>query len=327
MDINGQLTFTDSPLNEKFNEGLSYIQKGDLKKTLEIMEEIFNLSPNYTGVVEAIKSIKFWQNRWSKIFQIKEGYERAQYLLNEWENYNNFILSNKINHTGVIIHLKNFIFKKIIKNLILTYHQSDIPNIEILIQMGEIFLSIDEIQKAIETLEYAKLFRKRDSYLLSLLADAYYRNNNIKLSKLLYREAFLYNPEKIVLSKLTADFISVIMNYIVKNFNYPNNLILQWIPIYGILLNYFNFKRELSIDEINKLKEEIEELENQYHAKHFIDDFSVPKLINRYFWILDYYILQNNNEEYIKIYLDKLKNINSTVYKEYLSIINSKKMN
>lgn len=321
MDLNGQLKFTDSPLNERFEEGLSYIQKGDFKQTLEIMEEIFNMNPHFTHAVDTIKAVKFWQSRWSQVFQVREGSERARYLLNEWEAFQNFAETNKIGQGLLMIHVKNLIFKKIIRNLILTYQQSEVPNLEILVQIGEIFLSIDEIQKSIETFEYARLFRKRDSYLLSLLAEAYYRNNNIKLSKLLFREAFLYNPEKIALSKLTADFLHTIIGYIQQNFNMPGPVLVQWIPVYGVLLNYLNCKRELTAEETAKLKEEAGELEKQYHAKHFTDDDTVPRLINRYFWLLDYYVLQNSNEEYIKIYLDKLKEVDPKIHKEYQHLL------
>ena len=324
MELEGQLTFDDNPLKAKFNEGLSLIQKGKLEESLKIMEELFAINPNFTGVIEVIKVIKFWQNRWARVFNYQEGNDRAKYLLGEWDSFQIFIKNSHIDFQESIIQIKNLIFKKIIKNLITTYQQSDIPNIEILIQIGEIFISIDEYQKALESFEYAKLFRKRDSTLLSLLAEAYFKLNNIKMAKLLFREAFLFNPEKIDLNKISADFIIKIQDYLKENFNFTSEQLIQWIPVYGILLNHFNVKRELNEEDVVKITNEIQDLENQYQTKYNnTNDIILPKLINRLFWLLDYYYLQNQNDEYTKIYLEKLKNLNPDIYVMYQDLINN----
>lgn len=327
MDISGQLTFEDSPLSTHFNEGLSYIQKGNLQKTLEIMEDILSKNSKFTGVIETIKSVKFWQNRWTKAFQFAQGYDRAYYLLNEWENYNKFIISSHINYDKIIISLKNFIFKNIIKNLVYSYQQSDVPNIDVLLQIGEIFLNIEEHKKAIESMEYARLFKKKDPYLLSLLADAYFRADIIDKAKVLFREAFLYNPQKVQISKIKADFIHEIIENIKNEAELSSQLILEWIPVYGVLLNIFNVKREINTDELSRLNMEIQELETEYYSKKFNNNLIIPRIINRYFWLLDYYSLQNINKEYIDIYLNKLKDINKSIYEKYLLLIEANSNN
>ncbi len=322
MDVDGQLTFEDSPLSAKFNEALSFIEKGNFQQTFEIMEKIFEENPDFTGVVDTMKSIKFWQNRWTKVHQFPEGYERAEYLFNEWRSYNQFIVKSKIKYEQIIIYLKNLIFKSIIKNLIFSYHQSDVPNIDILLQIGEIFIGIEEYQKAIESLEYARMFKKKDVYLLSLLATAYYKANRINKAKVLFWEIFLYDPQKIDLSKTDVDFIHQIVENINKELNLSQSLLLEWIPIYGVLSNIFNVKREINQDELARLNQKVQELENEFYMKRFDDKKIIePKLINHYFWLIDYYTLQNKNKDYIKIYLNKLKDINRSIYEKYLNFM------
>ncbi len=324
MDLDGQLTFEESPLSARFNEALTYIQKGNLQQTLEIMEEIFNKNPDFTGVTETIKSIKFWQNRWVKLHQFPQGDERANYLFNEWNNYKKFSDKSNIKYKKILISLKNFIFKNIIKNLIFAYQQSDVPNIDLLLKIGEIFLNIEEYQKAIESFEYARMFKKRDSYLLSLLAAAYFQSGNLDKSKVLFREAFLYDPQKIDISKVNVGFIDQIIEYLNKEKNLSSQFQIEWIPVYGVLLNIFNIKREIDSDELGRLNQEVQELENKLYIKKIYDASVEPKIINRYFWLIDYYTLQNNNKDYIKIYLNKLKDINKTIYKKYLNLTETK---
>ncbi len=321
MDLDGQLTFEDSPLSARFNEALSYIQKGNLQETLNIMEEIFQKNPDFTGVEDTIKSIKFWQNRWIKLHQFPQGNERANYLFTEWSNYNKYSIESNIKYDKTLIYLKNFIFKNIIKNLIFAYQQSDVPNIDILLKIGEIFTNIEEYQKAIESLEYARMFKKKDSFLLSLLADAYFKVNETDKSKALFREAFLYDPQKIDLSRINVNYINQIVEYIRKENNLSAQLQMEWIPVYGVILNIFNIKREINADELSRLNQEVQDFENKFYSKKSYDGNIEPRVINRYFWLIDYYTLQNKNKDYIRIYLDKLKDINKNIYKKYLSLI------
>lgn len=320
MDTSGQLTFDDNPLSSKFNEGLSYIQQGNLQQTLDIMEEIFSTNPNFTGVIETIKSIKFWQNRWPKSFQLPQGQDRANYLLNEWSNYTQYTINSHIDYEKIIIYLKNYIFKNIIKNLIYSYQQSDVPNIDILLQIGEIFLCIEEYDKSIEAFEYARLFKKKDSHLLTLLGEAYYQNKVFDKSKALFREAFLHDPQKVPIHLINVEFISQIIEHIKKIKNYNEKQIREWIPIYGVLLNIFNVKREITAEELSRLNMEIQELENEYNNKKIRDEILLAKIINRYFWLIDYYTLQNKNNDYINIYQNKLKEIDHDIYQKYVHL-------
>lgn len=104
--------------------------------------------------------------------------------------------------------------------------------------------------------------------------------------------------------------------------NLSQSLLLEWIPIYGVLLNIFDVKREINQDELARLNQKAQELENEFYMKQFDDKKIIePRLINHYFWLLDYYTLQNKNKDYIKIYLNKLKDINRNIYEKYLNFM------
>ncbi len=321
MDVSGQLTFEDSPLILKFNKVVTYIRNAEFNKALEIMEEILKINSEFPGLVESIKSIKFWQNRWLKILRTPQGKEQADILLDEWVNYENFSKSFSNQPEKIFIVIKNLIYKKILKNLIYAFQNSEVPNVELLKKIGEIFLEIDENQKAIETLEYARMFRKKDSYLLALLAESYSREGNIQKAKSLFREAFLYNPQEIDLSLIKSELILEIVKTI-KSKGIDEKMLLEWIPVYGAILNIFNIKREISYEELVRLTQEAEELEKEYYNRQFTNEFIEPKLINRYLWLIDYYRLQSPNKEYTKIYLNKLKELNPKIYEQYSTIIN-----
>lgn len=321
MDVSGQLTFEDSPLISKFNSVVTYIRNAEFNKALEIMEEILKINPDFPGLIETMKSLKFWQNRWLRIMRTQTGKEQADMLIDEWTNYENFSKSFANKPENIFIAIKNLIYKRILKNLIYAFQNSEVPNVELLKKIGAIFLEIEETQKAIETLEYARMFRKKDSVILALLAEAYDREGNKQKAKSLFREAFLYQPHQIDLSIIKSDLIKKIIE-ILKTEHIDEKSIPDWIPVYGTILNIFNVKREITYDEITKLTQEAEDLEKEYYSRQFTADSIEPKLINRYLWLIDYYTLQSPNKEYTKIYLNKLKDINPQIYEKYLEVIN-----
>ncbi len=317
MDNNGQLTFEDTPLKREYKEGLNYIRKGDFFKALKVMETILEKSIDFPGIEDSVRSLMFWTNRWDKVLKFERGLKRAQLLINEWNTFETFVEKNKINFEEIIINLKNYIFKKIIKNLIIAYQSSDVPDIEILLKIGKIFIAIDEIDRAIETFEYARMFKKENSLLLSMLAEAYNRKGNFRRAKILFKEAFFYAPEQIDFGLIKADYILGLRAKLGKIFA-DKKLIAYWLPVYAEIYNILDVKRELAKAEIEKLLVEVESLEKEYEIKKFSNKELEPKLINKYFWIIDYYKLQNFNDEYANVFKEKLKNINIEIYNMYM---------
>lgn len=324
MDIsNAQLRFDDNPLVLIFNNALTYIREAKFDKALEMMENVLHNNADFPAVVEAIKSIKFWENRWLKIMRQPLGKEQADLLINEWNNYLNFIKSFKLteNFNKVFVTFKNLIYKKIIKNLILEFEKSDVPSLDLLKKLGSIFFEIEDYNKAIEILEYAKKFNSKDSFILSLLAESYYFTGNEKEALLLFKEAFFYEPSKIDLSLLKSDPIKKLKE-VILNDGIPEKYLSEWIPVYGTVLNIFNIRREISKDEINKIISDADEIEMELNNPHLNKEIAIPRLINKYLWIIEYYFFQLSNKNYTRIYLNKLKNINFKIYEKYLNLIN-----
>jgi hypothetical protein len=63
----------------------------------------------------------------------------------------------------------------------------------------------------------------------------------------------------------------------------------EWIPIYGCIFGVFTVKRELKPVELGRLKQSIFSLENEVRSRPDNVALLVPRLINRYLWLLDHY--------------------------------------
>ena len=98
---------------------------------------------------------------------------------------------------------------------------------------------------------------------------------------------------------------------------YSGELLNAWIPVYGVLWGVFNMKRNMKSQEIGRLKQEIYALENEQKDPSRATEILTPRLINMYFWLIDYCQAQNDSK-LINETLLKIKIIDTTVYNLYV---------
>ena len=85
----------------------------------------------------------------------------------------------------------------------------------------------------------------------------------------------------------------------------------------GELHGAFSVKRELKPVEVGKLKQSIYELETELAADGSRRGILVPRLINRYFWLVDHYMNRKEEKSKIDEILLKIKLLDPVVCKQY----------
>ena len=102
---------------------------------------------------------------------------------------------------------------------------------------------------------------------------------------------------------------------------YAETVLKEWIPVYGVLLGVLNVKRELRPLEYGKLKQSIYSLEKriQEGVKGSEYEALVPRLLNRYFWLIDHYVNAHENREWVEEVLNKIKMIDEHIYSQYIN--------
>jgi len=92
----------------------------------------------------------------------------------------------------------------------------------------------------------------------------------------------------------------------------------EWIPVYGRLLGVFSVIREMKPIEFGRLKQSIFTLETECRANPAQVAILKPRLLNRYFWLLDYYTSNNEDPALIEGILLKIKTTDSEIYERYM---------
>lgn len=120
-------------------------------------------------------------------------------------------------------------------------------------------------------------------------------------ARLLYREAFFQKPEEIELSCMNSQIIDTIIERFL-HFQYPVEHIQFWIPVFGRIFGLFNVKRALTTLEYSSLVQRMRSLEGRFfNTNQQEQDPSVlPKLLNSYLWMIDYFDAAGKHEEKVE---------------------------
>jgi hypothetical protein len=87
--------------------------------------------------------------------------------------------------------------------------------------------------------------------------------------------------------------------------------------VYGTVWGVFNVKREMKPLEFGKLKQSIFSLEKECRAAGAEREMLVPRLVNRYFWLIDHYLTAGEPREKIDEVLGRIRDVDPGVHAEY----------
>ena len=141
---------------------------------------------------------------------------------------------------------------------------------------------------ALYHLKAANDLKPSDPRILAEMADAFALCGEAKNAKVLFREAFFIDAQKIDLLFLNSELIRGLVER-VRERGYSGNELLEWIPVYGILYGVFNIKRLLRADEVTQISNDVRTLMNETKVPGNDKRTLVPRLINMNFWLIDNY--------------------------------------
>lgn len=311
MDQDGQLTFADDPKALKLNSATNHLRLGQFDHAAVAFGELFETEPDYPGVTTGIRTARFWANRMEHISGMEQGLEKGRFLKDEWNAFEDFLGEPDTDSQLPIQAVRTYIFTEAIHSFTRAYQETVAPDIHLIYDIGECYLNIRDYEKAIETFEYAWELQRDNSRILARLADACYALGDEhdlrredrglhKKARLLFREAFLYEPTEIEIQRLRAPFIQALVQT-VSGAGFVGKEIAAWVPIYAAIGHEFNIKRELEEHEVQRLSEQVHGLERQLSKAGGEVRILLPALLNRYIWLIDHYLIEKNDSLKVEI--------------------------
>ncbi|MEW5816280.1 MAG: tetratricopeptide repeat protein [Spirochaetota bacterium] len=314
----GEIENREDTINAILVQAYKLFVVGAFPKAISVIEEALSINFEHKEVVSALKCANFWNERVKRLDIIKGDLEKGEYLLNQWKTFAIFLERVKDVFEQCIYAVRQFVFEQALLHYRNVLEETGSPDAEILFQLGRCYKGKGDYERALEFLEASNHQKMDDPEILAELADCYALINEIKASKIFFREAFFINPQRIDITSLESLFIQRLIDNL-KKMGFSSPELEEWIPVYGVIWGVFNIKRELKPLEYGKLKQSIYSMEMEIEEKAEKSPFLIPRLLNRYFRLIDHYIATKDERSRIDEVLMKIKKIDSSLYAKYIN--------
>lgn len=289
----------------------------DLDAASRILENALSIDYENPEILFALKCSHYWTEGLERLGIEGNGYERGEDVLSLWKSYNAFQSRLEPGFEPCRHAYKQFAFRLALSHYRgLPSEESEPHRAELSLRTGRCLKGAGAYDEAIRELSIAAKDRRDDPEALAELADAYALVNEMRDSKALFREAFYLGAAKVDLDFLESEMIVRLVAK-VREAGREGPALAEWLPVYGNLLGIFTVKRELKAVEAGKLRQSIYQLENELRENVEDRALVVPRLINRYFWLIDHCIAAREERAKIDEILLKLRLLDPQIHKQY----------
>ncbi|MBE6350352.1 MAG: hypothetical protein E7062_06360 [Spirochaetaceae bacterium] len=308
-------------MNTLSEEGLQkaylLLKKGNPEHAKLVLEEALSYDLEGQEILQTLKCATYWADKLQRISFLPEPFERGESIITQWKLFSNFIVINGITHEEGIYATKMGVFSKAVDYFQqLLRDRGIIQKREIYVRLGICYKKLGDYEKALSYLVEANAKENTSPLILAEMADCYALCGEDKIAKVLFREAFFIDAQKVDILLLESDlFLNLKEN--VEKLGFRQSELAEWIPVYGVLLGVFTVKRELKAVEFARLKQNIYTLENELREVENDSLLLTPRLLNHYFWLIDYYTTQRDSNTKIHEVLLKIKLLDSDIYEKY----------
>lgn len=298
-------------------EAYTFIEAGNIPQAKSLLEEALTANLDDTNLVFAVYCCSFWSDTIVNLDQ-QAPLERGEILINQWKQFCRNVIKTENPSERTLYSFQKGIFSMALESFANADDERNANlQAEISRKQGLCYKKLGSYETALNCLTKANSLIQGSAPILAEMADCYALCGETKLSKVLFRESFFIDPEKIDLDFLDSPLIRLLIEQ-VSSKGYTGSQLQEWIPVYGVLLGVFNIKRELRSREVGHLKQEIYAMENQLKDPANDASLLTPRLLNMYFWLIDHYVLSKDNVSKINEVLLKIKILDPAVHKIYI---------
>jgi tetratricopeptide (TPR) repeat protein len=316
-DLVDPISTTPPELEGLLQKAYGCLKQGDGNAAFAILEEALKKDCEHPEVLYALKCLIWWFERIKKLEDFQNPFEQGDFLLSQWEPFNAF--SDRLGRIGdsCLYAMRHFVFSRalsLFQSILGDGTNRQDPGLLFLV--GRCFKGVGNYDEAIKYLEQASRFRREDGAVLSELADVNALLGDFRAAKVLFREAFFLDPQGIDLFSMESEMI-VRLRDKVRDLGFTGPALAEWIPVYGCIWGVFSIKRELKPVEAGRLKQDVQTLENEFRNRQDGNETVKPRLINRYFWLIDHYEHIRDKRELVEETMLKIQFVDPEICKLY----------
>lgn len=297
-------------------EALQYLEDAQPVQAHRVISTLFEHELDCKELSYTNRCCIFWIDSSRRMKELND-FERGVQLLSDWKSFQMFLSREKYTYEPAYQAVHRGFFKAALQYYTkLMDEKEPLHRAVIFRNAGICYKKLGNFEDAKNCLAEANSIYPNLASVLAELGDCYSLCGEDRKGKVLFREAFFLDPENIDIDFLDSELIKCLIDK-TANQGYAGKIMRYWIPVYGVLCGIFNIKRELTSQEVCKLKQNIYAMESEYKDPACNTDLLVPRLLNSYFWLIDHYVLRHENVTKINEILLKIKILDSSVYDLY----------
>ena len=304
-------------IKQYLEEVCRYAAKRDLDKALSLLDKAYSIDFDSIEVSELFRMLRFWKERWARLEDLASPYEKGDYLLNQWDQFLSWVKNRSSEPIEKGLQALKYMVHSEGLNFYQQLHHDELDDQELCLRIGRCNKVLGNYEKAAGFLEKGARINKDNPLVLAELADTYALMDEMKGAKIFFREAFFINPCEIDLSRLESGLIRKVIDK-VSFTGISGEMLNEWLPVYAVLYGVFNVKRELRPIEYGKLRQSIYSLQSDIRQNNE-NEVLVPRLINKYFWLIDHYISVKEDRSTIDEVLMNIKLLSPSIYQQYIN--------
>ncbi len=299
-------------------EALTLMSLGNPAEAQKIICPLFENDLESTELMYTNKCCVFWSDSIERLKRIEDSYERSENILLEWKTFQSYISREDEPYEPALTAVQQGFFSNALEEFKKLLDEKDaLQKAEIYRKTGICYKKLGDFENARAFLTEANVTYPNLASVIAELADCYSLCGEDKIGKVLFREAFFTAPEDIDLDFLDSELIKCLIEK-TKSKGYTGKALQYWIPVYGVLGGVFNIKRELTSQEVARLKKDIYAIDNEMKDPACNSEILTPRLLNCYFWLMDHYDLARETPAKINEVLLRIKLLDSSVYEAYI---------
>jgi len=299
--------------------GYECLKNADLGNASRFFDEALHENFDNAEVLFSMKCAQFWRERIDETSAISSPLLKGDQIVSRWKTFQAFL-----SRISGDFEMAKYAFKRMALSIALDFYLA-IPDeeksglgAEFDFRAGRCRKALGDYETAQQHLERAVKYKKDEARFLAELADCYGLSGEQRLSKVFFREAFFIAPAAIDLELLESDTVQKLIAK-AREDERPEKEIAEWIPVYGELTGLFSVRRELGPSESSRLNSSMFQLENDLRENPAMSATLRPRLLNRYFWILDHYEASGAEKARIDKMLLKIRLLDEGIFKQYVS--------
>lgn len=302
--------------DEELKKACQFLEEAKPVQAKELLTRLLEYDFDNSDINFILWCCSYWIDYIQNVSRM-DPYERGDGLIARWKSFRQDYEKLDYIHQKAVYALQKGVFSLALESYEKCKDEGNqAQRADLFRKKGLCYKKLGKYEMALNLLSDAYSISPQSAVILADMADCLALCGEEKNAKVLFREAFFTDAQKVEIEFLDSELICYLIRQ-VKEKGYTGAVLQEWIPVYGVLYGVFNVKRELRTQEAGRLRQEIFARENEIKDPSNDSKILIPRLINMYFWLIDHYARTNESRDKINECLLQIRVHDENIYRMY----------